>query len=164
MTLTVNSDCTSLQIVSTLIDDYIATPTVDLTLSFEDCEGTTYEYDIVEGTDVTAGTPNFATITPAQIISATATEFPDGVYQVTLTADDSGTITTEVQCMLVDCDLECRVFDFQAENLTSRVSQYYEALKLGETCDNCSCTGMCSLYNKILDLLANNTENDCGCQ
>lgn len=162
MTITVNSDCTSIQFESTLIDNYVGDPTIALSIQFEDCDGTTYTYDIEAG-DVTSGSPNFVTITPDLIISASATEFSDGVYQVTLTADDDGTISTEVQCMLVDCALECRVFDYQSENITSRVSQYYEALKLGEQCDNCSCTGMCALYQKILTILQTSTDNDCGC-
>lgn len=163
MTITVNSDCTSIQLESTLIDAYVGDPTIELNVTFTDCDGTEYTYDIV-ALDVTSGTPNYATITPDLIISATATEFDDGVYNVVITSDDAGTITTETQCALVDCSLECLVFDFQSENLTSNIFQYYQALLLGETCDNCNCSGMCALYNKILDILdSTDSTNDCGC-
>lgn len=163
MTITVNSDCTSIQFESTLIDAYVLDPTIELSITFTNCDGTDYNYDIT-ASEVTSGTPNYVTITPDLIISDSATEFSDGVYTVTLTSDDNGSVQTEVQCMLVDCNLECQVFDFQSENLTSNIFMYYQALLLGETCDNCNCSGMCALYNKILNILdSTDSTNDCGC-
>lgn len=162
MTITVNADCTSIELESTLIDEFVGDYTLDFTITLTDCDSNTYSYTVLEE-DVTEGDPNVLTITPELIISDDATEFPDGVFTVTLTLDDSGTLSTDVRCMLVDCDLECQVFDYQAENLTSKIFMYYQALQLGENCDNCNCSGMCALYNKILDILGETTENDCGC-
>lgn len=164
MTITVNSDCTSITIESTLVDAFVADPTLDFTITLTDCESTSYDYTITAD-EITEGDTNILTITPDLIISASATEFPDGVFTVTLATDDDGTVATDVQCMLVDCDLECRVFDYQSENITSNIFQYYQALQLGENCDNCNCSGMCALYEKILNILdSNTTDNDCGCQ
>lgn len=163
MTLTLNSDCTSLEIVSTLVDDFVANPALVFTITLSDCDATEYDYTIT-AQDITEGDPNVLTITPELIISDSATEFPDGVYSVSLVTDDDGTLQTEVNCLLVSCDLECRVFDYQSENLTSNIYQYYQALQLGSACDNCNCSGMCALYNKILQILGTTIENDCGCQ
>lgn len=163
MTLTVNSDCTSIDVVSTLVDSFVADSSLTFTVTFTNCEGTSYDYEVTEE-DITEGDPNILTLTPDLIISEDATEFPDGVYSVTLKLDDDGTLTQEIKCLLVDCDLECRVFDFQSENLTSKIFMYYQALQHGEDCDNCNCSGMCALYNKILSLLdETSSENDCGC-
>lgn len=163
MTFTLNSDCTSLEVVSTLVDGFVDSTYTSLAITMVDCESASYSYDVALE-DITEGDTNVLTLTPELIISETATEFPDGVYVVTLSGNDGSQITNEINCLLVSCDLECRVFDYQSENLTSNIYQYYQALQLGPNCDNCNCSGMCALYEKILQMLGTTIENDCGCQ
>lgn len=171
MTITSNADCTLWTVTdSTLLDQYQADgegdPT-DYTLTFIiyklNCEDVEYT-QVVEWASITGAETPYSYEFDPTIIDADATEFADGVYSVKFLLDDDGTITPEVGCHLVKCDLECRVFDYQSEHMDSNIFLYYQALQLGPSCDQCDCQGMCDLLTKIEDILASTPSNDCGCQ
>lgn len=162
MNITVNSACTSIHITSQLVDNFQANPANGLEVIFQDCEKNIFSYEVLAENIEEIDDVNTLVLTPELEIFDDSETFPDGVYAVKLLYTAGETQLIELSCMLVKCELECRVFDYQSENMTSNIFQYYQALLLGEDCDNCNCSGMCALYNKILDMLADTKLNDCG--
>lgn len=169
MTITSNADCTLITLTgSDLLDQFMDGVDLILTLYIYkiNCEDTAYEIEVDAGDVTGTGDPEdpYTYSIDPTIIDVDATEFADGVYSIKFVLDDDDTLTSEVGCVLVKCDLECRVFDYQSEHLDSNIFLYYQALQLGSSCDQCDCQGMCDLLTKIEDILASTPSNDCGCQ
>lgn len=162
-----NTLCSSLTISSTLLDDWVANQgTKTLTVAFRShCDATLYS-KVIEIADISgdgAATPYSFNLVPADY--ETTNILPQGVHTIklTLTVTSTSSKTNETGCKIVACDLECQVRDFQAANLDSNIWMWYNALTIGESCDQCSCEESCSIWDHIQEMLNNTVTNDCGC-
>jgi peroxiredoxin family protein len=168
MNITVTSNCQTLEIQSELVDAFMANAEESsLSVTLTTCDKTEYSYSISEE-DITSEEIDDVTVYTLVLNSEDVAElevFPETVLHVVLTFTNSeNEIQKEVGCQLIGCELECRVYDYQSNNLDSNIFLYYQALLLGENCDQCNCKGMCDLLEKIESILASNSDNDCGCK
>ena len=167
MTYTIADQCASLRLESTIIDDFVTdNPSHDysVNITFTKNCSTNFSFDIVIGDIDDSGLINFIEYLPEDLGGTTS--IPDGVYSVviTKTLDDLSEITTEKECIVIDCELKCCVIDYLADNPSSDIMLYYTALTWAPNCGNCLCDEACTLYNLILDKLdENGSTTQCGC-
>lgn len=155
LTLTLSDDCTELVIESEYQADDNQSVTLTVTLN---CTTTYDDIDIdVEDADYTLDAD-----------SLELDELEDGVYTIkVVTVDVNGEVYTEIQCILIDCGLDCDMLDVyqditDEDNIVKALS--YHALKAMEACAPCTCADWCTLYN-VATGIDDCVENDssCGC-
>jgi len=152
MTLTVNSDCTSISILS---DNLSATnQTVNLFWS-KNCSTTTSKISISTAASVVQ-------LAPEDLDSADT--FSDGVYyfKLVITQED-GTTVEESICRFVNCASSCLMLPvYKLTDSASILKQLaFEALLASTNCTSCTCADLCMFYtNTGLTTIAN---DDCGC-
>jgi len=74
-------------------------------------------------------------------------KFPDAVYSVKLKVNsEDGTSVTLTKCLLMDCELKCKIARHGDEN----AALYYYLLKELEDCD-CDCEVMCEILTMQVD-------------
>lgn len=92
--------------------------------------------------------------------------FGDGIYTVTITFLNKDTTTTvEVQCIFLDCVLQCTLVDLVASNpgvsITHILMAHY-ALTLANDCEDKDCQHMCDVYEYLV-IQINAQTNDTTC-
>jgi hypothetical protein len=165
MTYTIQPSCAAIIVSSDIISDFIATnPIQDFTLNItvtRDCT-TAFSFDIIMD-DLNILDETFD-ITP-DLVGNTNT-LQDGVYSIviTKTLNDLSEITTEKECIIIDCELQCCLVDFLADNPTSEIKLFYQALEWVHHCGDCLCDETCTLFSYIKENLNNNgSTTQCGC-
>lgn len=90
-------------------------------------------------------------------------ELPDGIYRVKLAIDYTNEErVVEQYCLFVDCKTKCRIIDRVAEG--SDLYRWYEVLKFGEECEDCDCSALCDIFEKLLKELNEGQDEDlCRC-
>jgi len=166
MTYTIAENCASITIEDTILDDFVAdNPNQDysVNITFTKNCGTTFSFDITidDFTELPATTLTFE---PSDF--GDTDSISDGVYSIviTKTPDDGSSITTETACVLILCDLYCCIIDFLADNPTSDIMLFYQALQWATDCGNCLCDEACTIYDYIQDKLnEDGNTTQCGC-
>lgn len=152
MTLTAASDCTYIQVESTLIDDFVSDQTnKTLSVIANNCStDTTVELELA---DLTVGSPNYYRITPSDLSQAAAID--DQLYKITVKLEETGQDTQlDTSCVLVSCELNCDIVDFYVANGNSMAHIYFEILKNGlNNCAECDCDDACKIWNGLQDIL-----------
>lgn len=157
MTLTVESDCSSILIES----DYFNSDNQSMTLTVTYACGTAYD-DI----EIDVNELNY-TFTPEDIDLEDT--LADGIYYfVLVTIQEDGTTVTESACKFINCSTTCdmlEVFTSVAaggteEEITRALSFY--ALTLSDNCTSCACADLCTLYNTATQTTCDNA-SPCGC-
>lgn len=156
MTIENINDCTTLRISDDLIDAFIAqSPTFDHSLRI------TYQLNCGTATVVTLeDTSGLNTTDSSYDISSPST----GVYSVKIekVPDSGADITDDFNCFFIDCSkVDCDVINFTADDLSSNVVKYYQALTYAYGCDEYPCNAACRIYNHLNNILGNTS--DCGC-
>ena len=101
----------------------------------------------------------------------TKTTYCDGIYYFNLNTyyytEADSYLVEDSACVLIGCELKCKVLDYYIETKDRKVWYLYYALIIGSQCDSCYCTEMCSLYSELKILLNDNnisyTADGCGC-
>lgn len=168
MIASLNSDCS----VLTLANDLFAneTVTIDSVMlrSRLNCSLTESTVDV---SSLIESISNGQISIPATVFynASTSTTYCDGIYYFQLdieyTQSSNTYLATSSQCILIDCDLKCKVLDYYTKTKDSLAWQYYYALTIGGDCDSCYCTEMCSLYTELKLLINDNhtTSQSAGC-
>lgn len=152
MTTEIQENCAGIVATSEILNPSNQTQTITVT---HNCSTT---YDALDYDDLEAEGDSFL-INP-EALGLDSESLADGVYHILVEiTDEDGNIASESKCVLVDCSLSCDMIDtFTAlntdpENIVKALS--YHALKIADSsCEACSCTDMCTLYNAA-------TETDC---
>lgn len=170
MTATVNADCTEIVLSdSELLSTFIANSGLyTLALEYDkNCCDNPQSFSVLLADDEVDTDEETFTISPTYFGSG-LTEIASGLYLFTfkLTTTATGAIQEESVCVLVDCNLECVVFDFianETKDIKNRVeaAMRYLTLQSIQLCDDCKCDKACRSYIR-LNKLINNTSN-CGC-
>lgn len=161
MTLTNASDCTYVNLESTLIDDFVLDQTnKTLTLIYSTTSGSD-ELELEIG-DITAGSPNYYQITPTDL-GQTST-ISDQVYKFQIKLEETGQDDLyDTGCTLMDCSLHCDITEFQYANQTSFAIIYYTVLSQGlNNCTECTCDDALLLWEDLQDILNGTTSCNCG--
>lgn len=106
---------------------------------------TTYPLDI-PGVTITG--LNTMDITP-EALGLTSTSFPDGVYYVGLTQNNTTEILSESDTILVNCETTCRIIDVLANDLCSDIYLLWDALQYSFNCDTITYEQQCDLWFAI---------------
>jgi hypothetical protein len=180
MTISKNSDCTSLNLDSDLLDLIFSSPApytiANVTIYSNCCDCDNYDiripYDDEAGTFSQSQTDQYTysggifQINP-KVINASNTKFADGVYKIVVTVKDDAegtTTSTEGNCFFVDCETSCKVAKHLKDLLKTETDTEVHLLHFGLTnannC-NCNCDEMCELYRKLFNIL--NDTDKCLC-
>ena len=180
MIISKNSDCTSLNLSSDVLDLIFTNPSpytiANITIYVNCCDCDNYDipivYDSGSGTFEQSATDKYTyssgvfQINP-KVINASNTKFADGVYKVVVTVKDDAEGTTtlsEGNCFFVDCETSCKVAKHLKDLLKTDTDTEIHLLHFGLTnannC-NCNCDEMCYLYRKLFNLL--NDNDKCLC-
>lgn len=159
MTYTVSENCDSIAIQSDLITNWIANQ-----------DNTSYSLEI----NVTINSGNVTTVIPSLTIIdetegiLTLTEdlvtdtFKDSVVHVELVELNDTVQSTDDDCVLALCDIKCKIANYTANNLTSDLMYFYEALLLAGECGECDCKNAVEILNYIIIKLQD-VDTNCGC-
>lgn len=170
MTLSINNDRTQLFIESTILDDFIATPSdytdVDIQIYFNSTTSSTTETytdadPITTSTNV-ASNAGVETINPAFF---GATEFAQGIYHFIITLSSESEIQTSEGCLFVEDTIACDVNTYRllsTVDLNKRLNagiDYY-MLTQSQSC-TCGCDNLIEIYNNLITTIANNPCTTC---
>lgn len=139
MTLTINEDCTSVQLTS----DYFEADNISNSLSVS-----------INGGDAITVAISASNVDPYDVDAETLSleSLPQGVYYFELTVTDvNSVVTTESLCIALICDLHCDMVDLYLSTDDLDKVLAYEALKLAQGCSTCSCSVMQTLYDTIIE-------------
>lgn len=171
MITSLNSDCS----IITFNSDGLLQPegtTIDsIALKYRsNCSSTETEVDL---TDLIEDVADGALSVSSAIFYSDETKdvYCDGIYyfqlDIVYTNGDGTFQISDSACQLIDCTLKCKVLEYYTSTKDKNVWYYYTALTLGNSCDSCYCTEMCSLYTELKLLLNDNSINidtsGCGC-
>jgi len=97
------------------------------------------------------------------LLEQTGDAISDGIYRLELVSDDGEEIITEKYCLLIDNELKCRLVEYIATNLTSNIYHLYLVLDNAETCVDCNCSNLCTIYDEIITILDSETDGCTTC-
>jgi len=171
MIATINSDCSILTLQSDALIEAPGKTITGLTLkSSTNCSSTESELNI---TSLIGSITNEQVLISASLFydNETSTSFCDAVYHYTLsvTYDISGTeyLIEDSACLLIGCDLKCKVLEYWNNTKDNKAWFLYYALLQGNDCDSCNCTDMCLMYTDLKLLINDNSissnSGGCGC-
>ena len=159
MTITTAVDYTTFSIESDLIDAWVLDNDIDVTLNvYEACGDTPIE--IVLSDDNETGGAMVITIA---LLEQTGAAIADGIYRLELVSDDGEDIITEKYCLFIDNELKCNIVEYLATNLTSNIYHLYMVLSNAETCVDCNCSNLCTIYDEIVRLIDTQTDGCTTC-
>lgn len=155
------NECQGIVIQDQLLDDWINAPVKpELTIAIKrNCT----DLVEIEMTGPLYSVPNDGVLLTPEQLGLSTDLVSTGIYTVTITSlvqDVGGQTSTD--CVLIDCDLKCRVLEYLAENLDSPVGIYYETLKYLNVCTKCTCESGCLLLAEIESILNNTKTTPCG--
>ena len=169
MTVTCNSDCSTLTFSSEYLEE-AAGKTIDSIklrsrLNCSSAESTLDLSSLIP--DVLNGSFNLS----AEIFynDETKTIFCDGVYYLALdieyTVDSDSFLAKESNCKFVGCNINCKLQDYFEKTRDSKPFFYHYALTQANACDACYCTQMCVYYDELKHILNDygNTASTSGC-
>jgi len=88
---------------------------------------------------------------------------PDSVYRLRLRVTEAdGSYTEDSICVAITCAIKCRVAEYIASNLNTRIHYYEYALDNIHNCDKCLCEAGCIIYKELLDIINNGGDNYCS--
>jgi hypothetical protein len=173
MNFTIQEDCGSITITSALFNDwwqdqdnYSLTITVTI-----NCCSDPYEI-ILDSADpnllVFPATPEDSSyVLLPEFFEFDTESLKDGIYhiQITNTENDTGSYTQEQECVFIDCETKCMVFEYIRDNEDNfNVHTTYLALQYASQCDDCDCKSSCVLYERLAYYLGLSVKvDDCGC-
>lgn len=137
------NDCTSQYITSDLINQFInQLPSPDFTLKLEHT--------------CCCGTDTVTTQITGEILDAIngrlPTTFTVGLHNVKLIKETSTSRTVESLCFFNQCGLECKIVELVADGNHS-AWEYFEALRLVNICDSCTCDKACAIWQELSKIL-----------
>lgn len=163
MTVTINSDATSLIVTSELLTTAAANLTLDRRYG---CLTTVLPVDV---TGKVASVVNHSfNVSLANLYTTVPAKIEDGIHYFNLQYEFSSgvgetTFIEETFCLVVDYDLKCKLLKSKDQLLLDK----YQALFYNYDCDACLCTTACKIYNDlVVELNLNpipNGTTDCGC-
>lgn len=164
----VTSDCITLRLTSTLLDDWIALdgdpdqPTLTLTYTYNCGDDTSLTVDNTT-VDLING---WMDLTKDELGSDDDTTIRNGIFFFTLKSVDPVTtdISYEYLCYFVNCSVACDIIEYLGSNLDSPIYAYYQVLTHLNTCTECPCSYACTIYDYMVALLQEENTSDCGCQ
>lgn len=143
--MVVFNDCEEQYITSDLIDEFVdAFPSPSFTLSLQTSCSCNQGTTTVE-------------LEPADIYVLTAPNryvisLPVGLHQLKLIKVDGTERTEESLCYFNQCGIECDIVDLVAEG-NHDAWEYFEALRLVNECDTCSCNKACVIWEELSKIL-----------
>lgn len=141
MTLTSNSDYSTITITSTNLTDLGSVATIKLSGKIN-CDGT-YSYTVDEG-DISAGT---FTVDLSSLFGTST--LSDSIYSFILTiTNDDESIIKEYSCLFVDNTTMCEIVDCVTETNNLELQLDYYLLTRAQDCD-CDCTDLCTIYKRM---------------
>lgn len=139
------NDCTTQYITSDLIDDFVdAFPTPGFTLSFSTscgCSGESTEVELEPADIAVLVAPNRYTINVAV-----------GIHNIKLIKRDGATTTIDSLCYFNQCGVECNIVELVAAG-NHDAWKYFEALRLVNECDSCTCEQACTIWEELSTIL-----------
>lgn len=171
MTATLNSDCSilTLNLPSLVLADGKTFNSLTLK-SRSNCSLTETSLDV---SILIASIADNQILVPSTLFytDETKTTYCDGVFyfklEVNYTIEDVVYLAEDSACMTSVCQLRCKVNDYYFTTKDKKAHYLYYALLLGNDCDSCYCTKMCSYYTDLKLLLndnsASSTDSGCGC-
>lgn len=159
MIVTLNEDYTAINITSNLIEAWIDDNTIDLVLNiYESCITTPIEItvnnDVIEDDVLVIST---------SLLQQSGVTVSDGIYRLELVSNDEDDIVTEKYCLFVDVELKCKLITYISNNLTSNIYHLYLVLSNGETCVECNCNSLCTIYDEIITILDSDKDGCTTC-
>lgn len=151
MTVSTNSDYSTIQITSSNLTSFAAISSVVLYGTIG-CDGD-YSDTIIEA-DVTLATGTF-TVDLSELFGTTSLD--DNIYGFKLVitkTDDS--IITEYNCLFVDNETTCAIADKVVSSGSTDLALYGYLLKYGQDCD-CDCSDLCIIFKKLQNELSDCT-------
>ena len=158
MTITIGVDYENFIISSELLDAWGENDTPATLYVYEACSDTAVEIEMSE--DVETG--SYDMLIDAALLGQSGTAIADGIYRLELvsTGDD---IITEKYCLFIDNELKCNIVEYLADNLTSNIYHLYMVLANAETCVDCNCSNLCTIYDEIIRLIDTQTDGCTTC-
>jgi len=160
MTITKNTDCTTITITDDLLDSFRTSSddvtAVTLYYSVNGADEVTYE---VEVADITADSMELDIAFFAQESETLC----DGVYCFRMVVIQDTAEITKYGNILIDCGLICTLAEYIWNYPTKQLHSKYEAIKYYQQCNDCDCATVYSLYQDLLIDLDIDTNTDCGC-
>lgn len=162
MVLSLNTAKTLMTISSTLLDDFIASPSSYTKITIQGyyndtTTGITKEYDggnlITSSTDV-ATNAGIETINPSFF---STTSFGQGVYHFVITLFGTD-IETDEGCIFSNVDLGCTVNDYREEetNQLKKLNAGIDYFMLINTTEcQCECNKLIEIYNNLIATVVN---------
>ena len=158
MTITIEDDYTSFAISSELLDIWGEDDIPATLYVYEGCGDTAIEIEMSEDVE---GESYDMIITPT-LLGQTGTAIADGIYRLELVSDGDD-IITEKYCLFIDNELKCNIVEYLATNLTSNIYHLYMVLANAETCVDCNCSNLCTIYDEIVRLIDTQTDGCTTC-
>lgn len=88
---------------------------------------------------------------------------PDGIYRLRLRVTESdGSYVEDSICVAITCAIKCRIAEYIAGNLNTKIHYYEYSLDNIHNCDKCLCEAGCIIYNELLDIINNGADNYCS--
>jgi len=150
MTASASVDCTSINLISDILNEVSITISPSFTVLLEVYLNGELLSEIDVDIVLMNGQSNL--ILTTDIVGVDS--FAQGVYKFRLvkTLDDGSTFT-EIACSFLGCGLECDVLNYISSNLTSNLYYLFQLLNYTETCDACQCEEALAIYNHLLETL-----------
>lgn len=161
MTITKNTDCTTITISSTYLDDFRTSSNdvtaVTLFYGVNGAGESVYEIEVADITD------DYITLN-VDFFEQTTEALCDGVYCFRLVTVQGSDEIIEYGNILIDCGLICTLAQYAWNNPTKQIHSKYEAIKYFQQCNSCDCSTVYSLYVDLMaDLDMPVGSEDCGC-
>lgn len=137
------NDCELQYITSDLITEFINdNPNQDFTLTLEQtcCCGT----DTVS-TEITIDALDIQNY-------RLPTLFPSGLHNIKLIKETTTSRTVESLCFFNECGIQCKIVELVA-NGNHTAWEYFEALRLVNICDSCTCDKACVIWQELSKIL-----------
>lgn len=139
------NDCITQYITSELIDEFVdAFPEPGFTLSLQTscgCSGENVTVEL-EPSDISV------LVAPNRYVLS----LPVGIHNLKLIKREGNTQTEDALCYFNECGLICDIVDLVAEG-NHDAWKYFEALRLVNECDECTCTKACVIWEELSKIL-----------